>query len=608
MCGIITYTGKREAAQLLIEGLKRLEYRGYDSAGMAVLNHDLKVIREVGPIVNLERKLGKSMPGGRVGIAHTRWATHGKPSEANAHPHRDCRGTIAVVHNGIVENYAVLKADLVRKGHRFESETDTEVIAHLIEAAYDGDLEKAVRAALREVYGTFGLAVIHAQHPDLIVAARRSSPLLVGVGEGENFVASDAAAIVSYTKHVKYLEEDEIAIVSPDQCTIKSLSGNGSIARQEEKIEWDAEATEKQGHAHFMLKEIFEQPDVIRNAMRGRILKSEGQVKLGGLRPVIDVLKQKRRMVIVSCGTSYYAGLVGRYVLEELTDLAVEVELASEFRYRRLNLVDDTVLLAISQSGETADTLAAVREAKLKGALCLGLVNVVGSTVARETGVGVYNHAGPEIGVASTKVFTSQLAILNLLAVLLGRHRRLSLCDGQRILEGLERIPEQIGAILERRAEIEAVAERYAKHAHFVFIGRKFNYPIALEAALKMKEISYLHAEGYAAGELKHGPIALIDASYACVGICPRGDMQAKMISNLQEMKARGGRILAIVTEGDRAADGIADDVIQVPDALEMLSPLLTIVPLQLLAYHVARKLGREIDRPRNLAKSVTVE
>ncbi len=607
MCGIVTYVGRQEAAPILIEGLRRLEYRGYDSAGIAVLNGGLTVVRSAGKLGALEKKLtGLSLPG-NVGIGHTRWATHGKPTDANAHPHSDCKGEIALIHNGIVENYAEIKAALKEKGHGFTSDTDTEVLAHLIESLYQGDFLAAVKAALAEVRGAFGIAAIHKAHPNLVIAARRGSPLVVGVGQGETFIASDVAALVRHTKQVVYLEENEIVATTPEGYKIAKFTGE-EVERETFSVDWNVAEAERGGYPHFMLKEICEQPDVIRNAQRGRTIPADGISKLGGLESVIGQLMSKRHLIIVSCGTSYYAGLTGRYIFEELTDLHVEVELASEFRYRKLNMGPDTAVLTISQSGETADTLAALREAKRKGALCLGLVNVVGSTIARETHAGVYNHAGPEIGVASTKAFTSQLTILVLMAILIGRHRDLSPREGRRILNGLELVPAQVARLLERRDAIQAVAEKYKDCGHFFFVGRRFNYPVALEGALKLKEIAYVHAEGYAAGELKHGPIALIDESFCCVCICPRDDMYEKVLSNMQEMKARGGRIIAVCTEGDRTIRSIADDVIEVPDNLELAMPILNVVPLQLFAYYFAAANGREIDKPRNLAKSVTVE
>jgi glucosamine--fructose-6-phosphate aminotransferase (isomerizing) len=612
MCGIVSYVGGQPALPILIEGLRRLEYRGYDSAGIAVVDGGVSVVKAKGKLAELEKKLRARAPlPGTSGIGHTRWATHGRPSDENAHPHTDCGREVAVIHNGIVENYALLRDELLAEGHRFASETDTEVLAHLVErelAQGAGTLEVAVTRALAHVRGTFGLAVVSARDPAKVVAARRGSPLVLGVGQGEYFVASDVSALIRHTKQVIYLEDDEVATLTPQGFAIATLDGAEPVSRAAETVEWDVEAAEKAGHPHFMLKEICEQPETVKNAQRGRTILDEGISKLGGLESVLEELKKKRHLVIISCGTSYYAGMTGRYILEELTDLSVEVELASEFRYRKLNISSETAVLAISQSGETADTLAAIREAKRRGALILGLVNVVGSSIARETHAGVYNHAGPEIGVASTKAFTSQLTILILMGVLLGRHRALTLREGRRILKALELAPDQIARIVARRDKVEAIAQKYASFEHFLFVGRKFNYPIALEGALKLKEIAYVHAEGYAAGELKHGPIALIDESYACVCIIPRDDMFEKVFSNMQEMKARGGRIIAVCHEGDSQVRAVADDVIEIPENLEMVTPILSVVPLQLLAYYYAAANGREIDKPRNLAKSVTVE
>ncbi|RME70240.1 MAG: glutamine--fructose-6-phosphate transaminase (isomerizing) [Planctomycetota bacterium] len=608
MCGIFGYVGLRSATPVLLEGLRQLEYRGYDSAGIATLDGGLQVVRSVGKIAALERRLRDRPLDGSCGIAHTRWATHGAPTEANAHPHTDCRGEIAVIHNGIIENHAALRRELEARGHRFRSETDTEVLAHLIEESYEGDLEQAVERALGRVRGAFGIAVMRDGEPGRIVLARRGSPLVIGIGVNEHFAASDVTALVRHTRQVLHLEDDEIAVIEPGGFRIARLGDGAEIDREVETVDWEVGDVDRGGYPHYMLKEICEQPETIRNALRGRIVLDEGIPKLGGLEAVMDEIRRCRHVAIVSCGTSYYAGLVARYLFEEFTDLTVEVELASEFRYRRLNLTDGTMVLAISQSGETADTLAAVREAKRKGALCLGLVNAVGSTIARETHAGVYLHAGPEIGVASTKAFTSQVAILTLMAVLFGRHGRLSLHEGRRVLTELMRIPELLERLLERRDEIAALAQRYADCEHFLYIGRKFSYPIALEGALKIKEIAYVHAEGYAAGEMKHGPLALIDPSYTCVALCPAGDLQEKTLSNMQELKARGGRMIAVATEGDGAAAAIADDVVEVPATLECLSPLLEVVPLQLFAYELAVRKGRDVDKPRNLAKSVTVE
>lgn len=610
MCGIICYLGRKEALPILLEGLKRLEYRGYDSSGIGLFeNGGLTCRRAVGKIAELEAEVS-GLPGlSKAGMGHTRWATHGKPSVENAHPHADCKGEVLVAHNGIIENYQALKAELACRGHVFRSETDTEVLAHLVEDSYSrtDSLEDAVVRALRKVEGTFGIAVMSAREPDTIVTARRSSPMILGIGDGEILAASDVSALVSHTKEVVYLDDDDVAVLTREGYRIANLH-RPAISRQTQIVDWDVSAAEKQGFAHFMLKEIHEEPEALRNAIRGRIVPAEGIAKLGGISSVHDRLLGMRHLIIVSCGTSYYAALLGRYILESCTNISVEVDMASEFRYRRLNLREGTVILAISQSGETADTLAAVQEAKRKGVLVLGVVNVVGSNIARETDAGIYNHAGPEIGVASTKAFVSQLAILYLLTLYLGRHQAMSVTDGQGFIAELESIPGKIDRILEQAPAIHAIARKYAGHRNFMYLGRKFNYPIALEGALKLKEISYLHAEAYAAGEMKHGPIALINPDFPSVCIAPRDSTYEKMTSNIQEIKARSGPVIAVGTEGDARLPELCDDVIQVPDCPELFAPLLTIVPLQLLAYYVALENGCEIDQPRNLAKSVTVE
>ncbi len=608
MCGIVAYVGSRSAPSILMDGLKRLEYRGYDSSGIAVLDSDKAyVARAVGKVAALEQKVAADRPEGWTGIAHTRWATHGKPTEANAHPHADCAGRLLVVHNGIIENYQTLKRRLIAQGHTFRSETDTEVLAHLIERAYAGDLPAAVQRALQEVEGTFGIAVLHLAHPRQIVMARRGSPIVLGVGEGETLAASDVAALAQHTDQVVYLEDNEVATLSPGDFSITTLA-NQAVTRRATTIDFGRAAAERGDFPHFMLKEIFEQPEALENALRGRLNHAEAVAKLGGLEAVMDRLEQARHLIIVSCGTSYYAGLYARYVFETLTDLTVETELASEFRYRKLNLRQNTVVLAISQSGETADTLAALREAKRKGALTLGLVNVVGSSIARETHGGIYCHAGMEIGVASTKSFTSQLTLLALMALLLGRARDLSYEEGAAILRGLEKIPDQMREVLKQSPAIRQLAEKYSTAEHFLYIGRKYQYPIALEGALKLKEIAYIHAEAYAAGEMKHGPIALIDPSFPTLALVPEDPSYEKMVSNIQEIRARDGKIVAVTTEGNSKLRPMVDDTIFIPRNHEVLTPLLTVVPLQLFAYHCAVLRGCDVDQPRNLAKSVTVE
>ena len=608
MCGIVCYVGQKEAKPILIEGLKRLEYRGYDSAGIAVRNgSDVYLRRSVGKISELERKINGRVISGTCGIAHTRWATHGEPTETNAHPHRDQDENVYVIHNGIIENFYPLKKKLEKEGVRFLSQTDTEVLAHLIAKNFDGDLSEAVRKTMAQVEGTFGIAVLHKQVPGQVVVARRGSPLVIGVGEDGNFAASDVSALVRYTNKVIHLQDNELATLFGSDVKISTMHAK-QVQRPTEEVEWSAEDADLNGFPHFMLKEIYEQSETIRNAIRGRLEAGEGISKLGGLVPVWHDLKECRNLVIVACGTSYYAGCVGKYIFEKLTDVDVQVELASEFRYRKLNFPARTFIIAISQSGETADTLAAIREAKRKGARLLGIVNVVGSSISRETEAGVYNHAGPEIGVASTKIFVSQLIILTLLALLMGRHQRLSLTEGVEIIRAIEALPDKVKKILSQANRIEAIAGKYFGCSNWLYLGRKYNYPIALEGALKLKEISYIHAEGYAAGEMKHGPIALVSPQMPTVAIATDDEMYEKMINNIHEIKSRKGPVIAIATEGDEKLRDMVDEVIEIPETLDFLTPVLAVVPCQLLAYYCARFLGREIDKPRNLAKSVTVE
>ena len=608
MCGIVCYVGAKQAKPILLNGLKQLEYRGYDSAGIAIQRGTQVVrYRSVGKIEELERKIHNVTLPGTTGIAHTRWATHGEPSEQNAHPHTDQEEKVFVIHNGIIENFHSLKRRLEKDGITFTSETDTEVLAHLIALNFDGDLAEAVRKTMAQVEGTFGMAIIHKNVPGQIVVARRGSPLIIGISEDGHFAASDVSAMVRYTDKVVHIEDNELAVLTKDDFSISTAQAR-VIQRDTERVEWSAEDAELNGFPHYMLKEIYEQPETIRNAMRGRIELGEGVPKLGGIVPVWERLKECRHLVIVGCGTSYYAGCVGRYVFERLTEIDVEVELASEFRYRKLNFPPNTFILALSQSGETADTLAAIREAKRKGANLLGIVNVVGSSISRETDAGVYNHAGPEIGVASTKIFTSQLTILTLLALLLGRHQNLSLTEGVTAIRALQSLQDQVQQILSQAHHIEAIAEKYHKYNNWLFLGRKYNFPIAMEGALKLKEISYIHAEGYAAGEMKHGPIALVSPEMPTVAIAPQDEMYEKMISNIQEVKSRKGPVIAIVSQGDEKIKEMVDEVIEIPHTLDYLNPILAVVPCQLLAYYCARFLGRDIDKPRNLAKSVTVE
>jgi glucosamine--fructose-6-phosphate aminotransferase (isomerizing) len=609
MCGIIGYIGNKPATPILIEGLRRLEYRGYDSAGIAVIENDAVCrVRMPGKVERLAAKMAQHQFEGTIGIGHTRWATHGKPSEANAHPHANGDETIMLIHNGIIENYQSLCSQLTSRGYRFTSETDTEVMAHLIDDAYKGDLVQAVKQALGQVTGTYGLVVMHTRHPDQLVAARRGSPMVLGVGDGEMLLASDVSAFLRLTDKVVYLEDDDIVSVTTKDFTIDTLAGK-QVQRDAEPIEWQDNAADLEGFPHYMLKEIFEQPETITNAIRGRLVESEGMAHFGGLDDVLEEgMKAAQHLVIISCGTSYYAGLYARYVFEKLTDLIVEVEIASEMRYRKTNIRPGTVVLAISQSGETADTVAAMREAERKGALLLGLVNVVGSTISRMTKAGVYNHGGPEIGVASTKIFTSQCCILAMMALLHGRFNHLSVTDGMEVVNGLMRLPDHINRVLKEANHIHAIAAKYAQANNFLFIGRKYNYPMALEGALKLKEISYIHAEGCAAGEMKHGFIAMIDENFPTVCLATRDTTYEKTVSNMQEIKSRNGRIIAIATEGDYEIGDIADDVIYTPATLDFLQPIPAVVALQLFAYYCAMERGCDIDQPRNLAKSVTVE
>jgi len=608
MCGIVCYVGRRDAKPIVLEGLKRLEYRGYDSAGLAVQNgNEIVCLRSVGRIAELERKIGERVILGSCAIAHTRWATHGEPTELNAHPHKDMAEEVFVIHNGIIENFFAVKKNLEKRGVVFKSETDTEVLAHLIALNFEGSLGEAVRETMSQVEGTFGIAVLHRRVPGEIVVARRGSPLIIGIGEDGHFAASDVSAMVRYTNKVVHLNDNELATLTATGFSISTAQAK-TVTRATETVEWQPEDAELGGFPHFMLKEIYEQPETILNAMRGRLEPGEGVPKLGGIMPVWEQLKDCHHIEIVACGTSYHAGCVGRYVFERLTEIDVQVEIASEFRYRKLNFPSNTFIIALSQSGETADTLAAIREARRKGARLLGIVNVVGSSISRETDAGIYNHAGPEIGVASTKIFVSQLTILTLLALLLGRHQKLPLTDGVEAIKSLSELPEKVKKALSRDNHIQAVAEKYYPCSNWLFLGRKYQYPIALEGALKLKEISYIHAEGYAAGEMKHGPIALINPEMPTVAIVPRDSMYEKMISNIQEIKSRKGPVIAIATEGDERVRELADEVIEIPPTLEYLYPILTVVPCQLLAYHCARFLSRDIDKPRNLAKSVTVE
>ncbi|MGI8401101.1 MAG: glutamine--fructose-6-phosphate transaminase (isomerizing) [Gemmatimonadaceae bacterium] len=608
MCGIIGYIGTRGATPLLLEGLKRMEYRGYDSAGVAVMNGSgVETRKAAGKISQLERALATSPVDGDTGIGHTRWATHGVPNECNAHPHVDCKGDIAVVHNGIIENSGTLRKGLEARGHEFASDTDTEVIAHLIEEAFDGNLEDAVIEALWQIEGTYGIAVVSSKDKNKIVAARKGSPLLIGLGDGEYYVASDVSAILAQTREVVYLDDGDVAVLTRDGYTILNQRAQ-QLERGVSKIDWDLDQIERGGFDHFMLKEIFEQPATVENAMRGRLLPDEGTSKLGGLNMTDEELLKFDNILITACGTSWHSALIGEHMLESLARIPVEVEYASEFRYRNPVVTDKTLCIVISQSGETADTLAAMREAKSRGARTYGIVNVVGSTIARESDGGIYVHAGPEIGVASTKAFTSQVIALLLFTLKLARLRNLSMVDGKEIIQQLQQLPAKIQNILDRAGEVEKIAEDFKNAQNFLYLGRGYSFPTALEGALKLKEISYIHAEGYPAAEMKHGPIALIDEKMPVVFVTPHDSVFDKVVSNVQEVKARGGRVIAITTRHEEALEGKLDYEFRIPETKDMLTPVLASVPLQLLAYYIAVKRGANVDQPRNLAKSVTVE
>lgn len=610
MCGIVGYIGPQQAAPILVSGLHRMEYRGYDSAGICIVDQDtLTIVKKAGRVHEMETVAEPATISGMLGIGHTRWATHGEPNDVNAHPHTDSTGRIALVHNGIIENYLTIRRQLENAGLSFTSETDSEVLAVFIGMLYSrlGNLELAVQTALQEVEGTFGLVVVSTVEPDLLIAARRGSPMILGVGQNEYIVASDAAAIVSLTRQVIYLQENEMAIVRSTGYTTKTIANEVTHSVVEE-IAFELNQIERGGFPHFMLKEIYEQPMTFRDGLRGRLLTEQGKVRLGGLARVHDRLQHAKRIIITACGTSWHAALVGEYLIETLARIPVEVEYASEFRYRNPIIEPDDVVIAISQSGETADTLAALREAKNKGALVLGMVNVVGSSIARETDAGVYLHAGPEIGVASTKAFTSQLCILNLFALYMGRMRVLSAETVTSIATELERIPSLIQNILDQADTISEIATQYSGTSNVLYLGRGVNFPVALEGALKLKEISYVHAEGYPAAEMKHGPIALIDENMPVVFIATKDEIYDKVMSGISEVRARRGRVIAIATEGDTSIAAVADHVITIPETHPLLTPILSVIPLQLLAYYIAVERGCNVDMPRNLAKSVTVE
>ena len=610
MCGIVGYIGSKQAYPILLEGLKRLEYRGYDSAGVALRQNGdgrLLVAKAKGRISELEALLDGRDTTATLGIAHTRWATHGAPNDVNAHPHVDGSGRLAVVHNGIIENWTALRQLLESEGVVFRSETDTEVLAHLFARCYRGDLEKAVQEGLREVRGAYGIAVIHADQPDVLVAARNGSPLIIGVGEGEYIVASDASAIIEHTTNVIYLEDNEMATLRRTGLTTSTIDAVPTH-KEIQQVEWSLEQIEKKGYPHFMLKEIMEQPESLADTMRGRLNADTGEVVLGGIHDVAKTLTHARRIILTACGTAWHAALVGEFLFEDLARIPTEVDYASEFRYRNPIVDEGTAVIAISQSGETADTLAALREARLRGALALGIVNVVGSTIARETDAGVYLHCGPEIGVASTKAFSSQLVVLIMTAMFLGRRHHLAPYQAREIIKGLQAVPGQVKHVLGLNDQIRDVAAAYMACPNWLYLGRGYNYPVALEGALKLKEISYVHAEGLPAAEMKHGPIALITEEMPVVFLANKGLQYEKVLSNMEEVRSRGGQVIAVATEGDHAIRRLAKHVLYVPDVPEPFQPILNVVPLQLLAYHVAVLRGCAVDKPRNLAKSVTVE
>lgn len=611
MCGIVGYTGPREAYPVIIKGLKRLEYRGYDSAGIALLDGSLKVYKKKGRVSDLEDAVvGKDLHG-HTGIGHTRWATHGEPSDANAHPHRSSTGKLAMIHNGIIENYAQLKKDLINKGYRFKSDTDTEVLLNFIEEIKENNhcgLEEAVRVALKRVTGAYVILLIDAEEPDTIIAARKGSPLVIGIGKGEHFLGSDASPMLEYTKEVVYVNDYELAIVRPDELILKNL-GNEKITPYVQKLDIELAAIEKSGYDHFMLKEIFEQPQTIFDCLRGRLDTLSGTITMSGIQQYADQIMKANRIVMIACGTSWHAGLVAEYIFEELCRINVEVEYASEFRYRNPVIQPGDVIIAISQSGETADTLVAIENAKAKGAIILGVVNVVGSSIARASHGGAYTHAGPEIGVASTKAFTAQLAVLTMIALKIA-HDKGTIDQGRymRLLAELAEVPSKVEKVLKTKDKIRELAEKYKDARDFLYLGRGFNFPVALEGALKLKEISYIHAEGYPAAEMKHGPIALVDENLPVVVVATKDTYHHKVVSNIQEIKARKGKVIALITEGDTATAALCDDVIIVPEADEILAPMISVVPLQLLAYYTGVAKGYDVDKPRNLAKSVTVE
>lgn len=612
MCGIVAYLGNREAYPILIKGLHRLEYRGYDSAGIALLNGDLNVYKCKGKVSDLEHYTEGRNITGNIGIGHTRWATHGVPNDVNAHPHYSQSQNLVMIHNGIIENYAPLKEELIKRGHKFLSDTDTEVLIHLIEDIQRNEkvsLEEAVRIALNEVVGAYAIVILSKDNRDQLIAAKKGSPLVIGIGQDEFFLASDATPIIEYTKNVVYLEDEEIAVIPRNgELTIKTIKNKKKTPYIQE-LELQLEAIEKGGFDHFMLKEIYEQPRSIRDSMRGRVRPAEGKIQLGGIAEYENRFINAKRIIFVACGTSWHAGLVGEYLFEDLTRIPVEVEYASEFRYRNPIIYEDDVVIAISQSGETADTLAAIELAKSKGATIIGVCNVVGSSIARATHAGSYTHAGPEIGVASTKAFTAQVTVLTLMALRIGQKKgTISKSRFHQLMNELDSIPQKVEEVLKRNDQIKYLADIFKDARNFLYLGRSYTFPVALEGALKLKEISYIHAEGYPAAEMKHGPIALIDEEMPVVVIATKGASYEKVVSNIQEVKARKGKVIAVVTEGDRSVKELADYAIEIPETDEILAPLVAVIPLQLLSYHIAVMRGCNVDQPRNLAKSVTVE
>ncbi len=611
MCGIVAYIGPREAYPVIIKGLKRLEYRGYDSSGVALLNNDLRVYKKKGKVAELEDSLvGKDLHG-HAGMGHTRWATHGEPNDRNAHPHSSASGRLAMIHNGIIENYTQLKSELVKKGYKFKSDTDTEVLLNFIEDIQknnDCGLEEAVRIALKRVVGAYVIILLDKDHPDTIIAARKGSPLVIGIGKGEHFLASDASPIIEYTKEVVYVNDYELAILKADEIILKNL-GNEKLTPFIQKLDLELAAIEKGGYDHFMLKEIFEQPDTIFDCLRGRLDPTKGTLTMGGIQQNIDKLKKANRIIIIACGTSWHAGLVAEYIIEELCRIPVEVEYASEFRYRNPVVHPGDVIIAISQSGETADTIVAIEKAKENGAFILGVVNVVGSSIARISDAGAYSHAGPEIGVASTKAFTGQLAVLIMIALKIAKEK--GTIDETRymhLLNELHAVPEKAKEVLALHPHIQKLANKYKDAKDALYLGRGYNFPIALEGALKLKEISYIHAEGYPAAEMKHGPIALVDESLPVVFVATKDSYYEKIVSNIQEIKARKGKVIAVISQGDEIISGMADDSIIIPEIDELIAPILSVIPMQLLAYYIGVAKGYDVDKPRNLAKSVTVE